>query len=130
MDNRRLINKTKKEESVMTQPKTENKTVTPSPMATKIHKGKMKASHYAECVAVNEVWVKEYGVELHNLEAVEIDRGTIVEQFLMKATAEEDKLKSGEKELADLINTRGTQFPMVLNGQKVTIRINGAVDKS
>ena len=122
----------------MTQPKTENKTENrtenktsnPSPMATKIHTGKMKASQYAEYLAVNEVWVKEYGVELHNLEAVEIDRGTIVEQFLMKATAEEDKLKSGEKQLADLINTRGTQFPMVLNGQKVTIRINGAVDKS
>ena len=114
----------------MSENKTENKTSNPSPMATKIHKGKMKASQYAEYVAVNEVWKKAYGVELHNLEAVEIDRGTIVEQFLMKATAEEDKLKSGEKELANLINTRGTQFPMVLNGQKVTIRINGAIDKS
>jgi len=129
MENRRKINKKEKGHK-MTQNKTENKTSKPSPIATTIHKGKMKSSQYLEYTEINKVWKEAYGVELHNLEAVEIDRGTIVEQFLMVAKAEEAKLSSGEKELADLINTRGTQFPMVLNGQKVTIRINGAVDRS
>ena len=95
----------------------------------KIITGKIKQEAYDEAVKINEVFEESGRSPMYDLSGATIDRGSIVDQFKHACRNNERKFKKGEEALYELIKAYGTQFPMELNGEKVVIRINGAVSK-
>ena len=88
--------------------------------------GKIKQSKYNEYKHINETFVEAGKPEMYDLSEATIDFGSVVDQLLVVAEAEPQKLSKSQKALVEVIEAHGTQYPIELNGTKYIIRINGA----